>query len=106
MSQKAFLADFDANAHAAFMASGLADTGEYTAPGSATAVSVRVMVDRAKQQVGEFGTVNANRVEVSYLLADVVPAVGGKLVVDGDSYINQSEIDSDGSMSRWMVRRG
>ena len=106
MSQKAFLAAFDASAHAALASSGLADTGQYTPPGGGTAVAVRVLVDRTTQQIGDFGTVNAGQVTVSYLLADVAPAVGGRLAVDGDTYRNEREIDNDGALSRWEVRRG
>lgn len=108
MSQKAFMAQFDAHAHSAFADAGLADTGTYTAPtAGATAVTgVRAFVDRATQQIGEFGSVNAGRTEVRYVLADVTPEVGGKFVVDGDTYINVGEIDNDGSLSRWTVRRG
>lgn len=108
MSQRTFLDAFDKNAHASFAAAGLADTGAYTAPGTPapSPVTVRVLVDRAAQQIGEFGTVSAGRVEVRYLLADVAPEANGKLLVDGDTYINMSEIDNDGSMSRWLVRRG
>lgn len=109
MSQRAFLAAFDAQAHAAFAAAGLADEGQYTAPGGGAPVPVRVMMDRTTQQVGEFGTVNAPMVTVAYLLADLAPGeldVRGRLVVDGDTYINQREIDNDGSLSRWEVRHG
>lgn len=109
MSQKAFLAAFDAQAHAAFAAAGLADNGLYTPAAGGAAMPVRVMVDRTTQQAGEFGTVNVPMVTVAYLLADLAPGmpdVRGRLVVDGEAYINQREIDNDGSLSRWEVRRG
>jgi hypothetical protein len=108
VSQRAFLAAFDAQAHAAFAAAGLADGGQYTAPGGGAAVPVRVMVDRTAQQLGDFGTVNAPMVTVAYLLADLapgVPDVRGRVVVDGDTFLNVREIDNDGSLSRWEVRR-
>ena len=110
MSQKAFLAAFDAHAHAAFAASGLADAGQYTSPAGGAAREVRVMVDRSTQQIGGFATVNAAQVTVAYLLADFAPGgspeVRGRLVVDGDTYRNVREIDNDGSLSRWEVSRG
>lgn len=109
MSQRAFLAGFDAAAHAAFAAGGLADSGEYLPPGASTgtaATSCRVMVDRDVETIGEMQQRKAGRVEVSYLLADVTPEQGGKLLVDGDTYINADKISDDGSLSRWLVRRG
>lgn len=108
MSQKAFMADFDALSHGAFADAGIADVGVYTPPGvdAVPVLGVRVMVDRAVQDAGDFRQVNVGRVEVSYWLADVTPVAKGVLVVDGDTFINDSEIDNDGSLSRWVVRRG
>jgi len=106
MSQRAFLNAFDALAHQAFAAAGLADTGRYTPPDGGPSIPVRVLVDRSTQQLGQFGTVNAPAVTVGYLTADVDPAAGGVLLVDGDTYRNVREIDNDGALSRWEVRRG
>lgn len=108
MSQKAFMAAFDGLAHGAFADAGIADLGVYTPPGvdPVPVPNVRVFVDRAVQQIGEFGNISAGRTEVRYLLSDVSPEAGGKLLVDGDTFINTAEIDNDGSLSRWQVRRG
>ncbi|GAB3305648.1 hypothetical protein [Luteimonas notoginsengisoli] len=109
MSQRAFLADLDAGLHAAFAASGMADAGLYlpkdAAPG-AVPTACRVYVDRDIQTLGETQQYKAGRVEVAYVLADVQPRKHGQLVVDGDTYFNDDEISNDGSLSRWVVRRG
>lgn len=120
MSQRAFLADFDAMAHASFAAAGMADTGLYTAPGMLPpaeeggeptphpAVGCDVYVDRNTQALGETQQFKAGRVEVAFVLGSmpVAPARGGQIVVDGDSYILADELSNDGSLGRWLVRRG
>ena len=109
MSQRAFLADLDASLHASFAAAGMADAGSYFDEGAATdaaGVPCRVYVDRDVQTVGEQRQFKAGRVEVSYVLPDVSPRQGGRLLVDGDTYINADKISDDGSLSRWLVRRG
>jgi hypothetical protein len=109
MSQKAALAAMDADLHAAFADAGLADDGLYTPPNAApgaTPVPVRVYVNRDVQDIGAGNQVSVGRVEVQYLLADVTPAIGGQLVVDGDTYINAGEMSNDGAIAVWAVRRG
>jgi len=109
MSQRAFLADFDAQLHVAFSATGMADTGQYlprAAAPDAEPTECRVYVDRNIQRVGDTGQFVTGAVEVSYVLADVDPGKGGRLVVDGDTFINDQEISNDGSLGRWSVRRG
>ena len=120
MSQRALLAAMDAQLHAAFAAAGMADRGQYTAPGLVPpedeegtptphpAVDCDVFVDRDTQTLGETQQFKAGRVEVVYVLGSlpVAPKKGGKLAVDGDTYVNDDEISNDGSLSRWVVRRG
>ena len=120
MSQRAFLAGLDADIHAAFAAAGMADRGAYTAPGTLPGptpedppvphapVDCDVFVDRDTQTLGETQQFKAGRVEVVYVLGSmtVAPAPRGQLIVDGDTYINDDEISNDGSLSRWVVRRG
>jgi hypothetical protein len=105
MSQKDFLRDMDARLHAGFVGAGLADAGQYTAPGGGAAVPARVYVDRDVLVRGEFGQVVGKRTEVAYLLEDCSPERSGQLVVDGDIFVNVDQVDtSDSSLSRWVVR--
>lgn len=118
MSQRAFLADFDADLHWAFAGAGMADNGLYTPPAppapvdpeapAPAATPCSVYVDRDTQTLGETRQFKAGRVEVAYLLSAMpeAPRKGGRLLVDGDTYINDDEISNDGSLSRWVVRRG
>lgn len=116
MSQRAFLAALDADLHAAFAGAGMADRGLYLPPGvelppalpDPLAANCDVFVDRDTQTLGETQQFKAGRVEVVYVLASMVvpPARRGQLVVDGVTYINDDEISNDGSLSRWVVRRG
>lgn len=102
------LAAMDASLHAAFAGAGLADAGLYTPHGADAAVDCSVYIDRNVQPVGEFGQMTAPRTEVVYVLGSmpVPPAEHGRLVADGDTLINVHEIENDGSLSRWVVRRG
>jgi hypothetical protein len=109
VSQKAFLEGFDEAAHAAFAAAGMAGTGTYTAPGElSVAVPCRCYVDKARQRAGEFAPVYGARITVDILIADVpAPAVGGTLVVDGDTLVLEAPdaAQGDDGIQRWVVRR-
>lgn len=110
MSQKSALAALDAAIHAGLASAGLADSGLYTPKGGDTAVPCSVYVGRGLQSAGELDQFRAERLEVGYVLgsmAPVVPAAGGTLVVDGDTFVNASPSDEDqGSIAWWVVRRG
>ncbi len=110
MTQLDTLKQLDADLHAAFADAGLCDLGDYTpfVDGVAGALlpGVRVYVDRDVQQLGEFGQIVAPRTQVAYLLSDVAPTKGGRIVVDGEAWINTDNVGNDGSLSRWVVRRG
>lgn len=108
MSQRAALAEMDADLHAAFADAGLADRGLYWPPSPAPdtlPVEVDVYVDRDIQTLGDVRQAVSNRVEVAYVLSPLFkPVQGGVLVVDGDRYENAAAISDDGSISRWVVR--
>lgn len=105
MSQKGFLADLDARLHGAFAGAGLADAGQYTAPGGAAPVVVQVYVDRAVQTDGQGGQFITNAIEVGIVhAAGVAPVQKGRLQVDGDLFELTKQLSFDGSMSRWSVR--
>ena len=110
MTQLDTLKQMDADLHAAFADAGLCDVGDYTpiVDGVAGGVlaGVRVYVERDVQQIGEFGQIIAPRTQIAYLLADVTPTKGGRIVVDGQAWINTDNVGDDGSLSRWIVRRG
>ena len=108
MSQKAFLAGLDVDMHAAFLSAGMADSGQYT-PKAGVPVECDVYVDRSTQEAGDLGQFRSSRTEVTYVLGSMgstVPAPEGVLVVDGETLTNIHEISNDGSLSRWVVRRG
>lgn len=107
MSQKAFLAAFDAQffeATRGTLAGG--DEGQYTAPGAVVSLPARVFVDRGLQDVGQFGTVTAAQVTVRYVDTTFEPVAGGKIVVDDDIWINVRPVDDQRPGSVWVVRRG
>lgn len=106
MSQREFLAGLDASLHASFAAAGMADAGAYTPPDGGAAVQCQVYVDRNCETIGGLKQFVADRVEITYVrTADFRPVQKGRILVDGDSYINAEPISDDGSMSRWLVRR-
>jgi hypothetical protein len=106
MSQAAFLQALDTALHTAFEAAGLASAGLYTAPGAEVAVPASVYIDKDIETIGDLRQFKAGRVEVLYVNWSIAPAQGGKLEVEGETYINGKELSNDGSSSRWTVRRG
>lgn len=110
------LSDLDAIIHSAMSAAGIADHAEYRASPSGPAVPCRVFVNRAMQQMGDFGQVSGARVLVEILRADVADPVRGAIVtlVDpatglptGEAFKLESlEAGTDESMSRWVVGNG
>ena len=109
MSQKAFLASLDAQLHAGLAVAGLADAGTYTPASGGLSVCCSVYVDRSVQDIGELNQISASRCEVTYVLGSMspqLPSDDGILVVDGDTLVNVHELTNDGSLSRWLVRRG
>lgn len=105
MSQCAFLAALDADLHAAFSDSGMADTGTYTAPGGAPQAGVRVYVDSSLQNA--FDAAYGPRTTVTLLRADVAdPVRGAALVVDGRTYLLDAPQDADDGVTVWTVRHG
>lgn len=108
MSQRAFEAGIDALLHEQFLDIGMADVGTYTTPDASATEDCSVYVDRDTQTIGDVQQFKAGRVEVLYVLGSMtqVPRKNGKLVVDGDTYLNDSELSNKGSLSRWLVRRG
>jgi hypothetical protein len=104
MSQRATLQALDAQLVTAFKDAGLADPGAYTGPAGGAAVDVDVMVDRSVQIFGDEGAgIPAPAIVVSLLLAQVTPAKGGTVVVDGDTFTLCDELERDESRSRWTV---
>lgn len=109
MSQKAFLAGFDAAIIGGFKAAGMADDAFYSAPNGQAGESIRcdVMVDRGIQAWGDDPMpVASGSVTVRFQRAQVVPVKGGFVVVDGDRYRLTDLLSDDGSMIRFAVTRG
>lgn len=108
MSQRAFLADLDADLHIALADAGMADTGTYTAPGvGATPVPCRAYIDKSLHSTGEYAPTFGPQVTASILRADVAaPAVGGTLKIDGETFALDAPDDSrsDDGISVWVVR--
>lgn len=106
MSQQAFLRDFDANAFGNFLAAGIADVATYTAPSGGAALACDVLVDRNVRDFGEDASlVAAAYTLVTFQRAQVTPARGGTVVVEGESFTLDAEVRSDESISRWVVTR-
>ena len=106
MSQREFLAELDASLHASFVAAGMADPGDYTPPDGGAAVPCQVYVDRDCETIGGLKQFVAGRVEIVYVRTDGFrPVQKGRLLVDGDVYVNAELVSDDGSLSRWLVRR-
>lgn len=106
MSQRAFLAEMDAGLHASFAAAGMADLAAYTSPDGGAAVPCQVYVDRDSEMIGGLRQFVAGRVEVAYVrTAGFRPASKGRVLVDGELYLNSKLISDDGSLSRWLVIR-
>lgn len=105
MSQKAFLADFDRQAVAAFGAAGIADANAvYMSRGGGAGVPCSVMVDRGTQAFGDdLMPVAAGDVVISLFRAEVVGERDGVVEVDGDRYTLKEKLSDDGSRVRWAV---
>ncbi len=106
MSQRAFLSQMDACLHASFTAAGMADLATYTPPDGGPAVPCQVYVDRDSEMIGGLRQFVAGRVEIAYVRTDNFrPVQKGRVLVDGDIYVNAELVSDDGSLSRWLVRR-
>ncbi|WP_153164286.1 head-tail joining protein [Stenotrophomonas nematodicola] len=108
MSQKAFLAAFDAAVVGSFKGAGLADAALYFAPAApqGAGVACDVMIDRGVQGWGDDPMpVAADSITVRFQRAQVVPEMGGILDVDGDRYRVGELLNDDGSMIRRAVSR-
>lgn len=105
MSQKAFLRAFDRAAIGSFMAAGMADAAQYTAPGvGAVPVSCGVMVDRGTQVWGDDASpVALGEISIAFQRSQVTPERGGTVVVDGDTYRLTDKLRDDASLVRWLV---
>ena len=78
----AFVAEFDALAHAVFVDAGLAENGLYHAPGSNTDVPCRCYVHRDLQSMGLDGQVFGPRTIVQILRADIsAPRTGATVTI-------------------------
>lgn len=102
----AFVAQFDQDAHAAFVAAGIADVAVYATPAGAAGGWRRVLVDDARQMFGADGYVTAPRTTVGVLLANGAVEAGGTLTVDGATFTLQRIDESDradGSIQWWVV---
>lgn len=105
MSQRAFLADLDADLHIALADAGMADTGTYTAPGAARIDGVRMYVDKGVQDMGTSTTQRGPRVLVTLLRADVATPVRNAVVeLDGERWrlVSPTENVDDG-VAEWVV---
>lgn len=111
MSQLETLKAMDAELHASMLDAGLADQGHYTAPGANFDVPVRIYLDRDARLLGELGQVVGRHTVMGLLLADVTPAVGGRVFLEAEATTYQlvkpadDGVIDDGSMGRWVVRR-
>jgi len=107
VSQRAFLEQFDALAFGIFQAAGLADAAQYWAPSASAGVPCTVLVDRG---VRDFGTdeapVATAYTRITFQLPQVQPERGGRVVVEGETFVLDSLISADETASRWVAARG
>lgn len=104
MSQKAFMQAFDQAAIGSFMAAGMADPAEYTAPAGGAAIPCDVMVERGTQVWGDDGMpVALGEISIAFQRAQVVPEKGGTVVVESDTYRLTDKLRDDASLVRWLV---
>lgn len=98
------------SAHGAMASAGAdffgAYTGSYTAPGGGSATSVRVLLTRGVQIVGDYGETSTKQDVAELDLAQITPAHGATLVVDGTTYKLDAEQSNDGVSAAWSLRRG
>lgn len=115
MSQRASLAQLDADIHAAMLDAGMADEGTYTPPVPAgadpddpppAAVACLLYVDRGVQTMGDYGSVLGRRTVVT-LVADGLPGIeqGGIVAADGETFRLEARTNvlNDGSLEQWVV---
>ncbi|KFN42338.1 head-tail joining protein [Arenimonas oryziterrae] len=106
MNQRDTLQALDADLHAAFADAGFAETALYTDRVN-TAVPCRVYVDRDAQTFGNFGEVSGARTVVSLFLVDVAdPRSKAQIVLGCETFVLDSKLGEDESLSRWVVTRG
>lgn len=107
MTQRETLQQMDAAIHAAFLGAGLAFAGGYRGPNvpvTAAAQDVRGYLDRGVEFYGEFGQVAGRRDQITLMLEDVAPAVGGHVDCDGLRFKLAELIDQDDSTAQYVVR--
>lgn len=108
MSQKAFIAAFDQQAHAAFKAGGLADDGSYTAPGSSDAQPVQLYMNYDVAVDGQGDQLITPRDEMHIIcVGSWRPAQKAHVRIDADAetFKLAKFLGFDGSISRWVVSR-
>ena len=107
MTQRDTLQQMDAAIHAAFLGAGLAFDGGYRGPNvpfTTAALDVRGYLDRGVEFYGEFGQVAGRRDQITLMLEDVTPAVGGHVDCDGLRFKLADLIDQDDSTAQYVVR--
>jgi len=89
----------------AFLRSGQADSGIYTAKGGTpgTDPNCTVMIDRGVQVLGEFGEVVGHRVVANFLRAEVTPEQGGTLTVGTETWTLEKKTSEDESLSEFVL---
>ncbi len=109
MSEAAFLREFDKDFFAAWacVTGGLSAT--YTPPGSVTPQACEVLMDRDVQQFAaedDAAPVSIASTRATFRRAEVEPATGGTLGVDGVAWrLVQRVSGSDPSLSVWLLER-
>lgn len=95
------------DAHAVFAEIEMdAGVGEYTAPIGGPAVPTRVFRQQRFAALGTYRQLPIGATAFALFIADCAPAVDGILVIDAQSWRLTEEIDNDGYVSIWAVRRG
>lgn len=107
MTQRDTLQQMDAAIHAAFLGAGLSFAGGYRAPSvpfTSAALDVRGYLDRGVEFYGEFGQVAGRRDQITLMLEDITPAVGGHVDFDGLRFRLAELVGQDDSTAQYVVR--
>jgi hypothetical protein len=110
VSQRTFLQELDADLHAAFADSGMAESATYTpAAFGSSPVTARVFVDRAVNDAGNFDSrVTSRHVVVTVLLEDLeaAPREGDRLGLGSETFTVDATLALDESQARLLCKVG
>lgn len=95
------------DAFAVFADAGMdAGDGLYTSADGSSVTTVRVFRQQRFASIGSYQQLPVGAVAFGFFLAEVTPEADGVLQFDGATWRCSEEIDNDGCITTWAVRRG